>query len=328
MARQGYSLLVCPDPVLLRRRVEAQAAAGGMASAERKVFWGDEPDPLPGAFWEALTLKSLFSRPKILVLRRANALKAEAWDRLDKALRAANPDVWVFLCLEGAWERNKAPVPAVLTKRGLWKHAESSGWVWQSRGLDEKGLRLFVRDWTAERSLTFEPGAQEALCRALPLDAAALSLELDKLDLAAGDARLVRKEHVELVQGEEEMDLFALLDALAKGASPTQIWKRVLDNRAESEGMLFPLLGALAREVRLLWMLASGEEDDLKVHPYVKQLKAPLARRLGRPALTRLLDLALEAEVGVKTGGRKPEQALELLVAELTGILGPAKARR
>ncbi len=319
MARQGYSFLVCPDAELLRRRVDALAAAGGMAQAERKVFWGDDPEPLPGAFWEALTQRSLFSTPKTLVLRRANALKAEAWDRLDKALAAANPEVWVFLCLEGAWDR-KAPVPALLAKRALWRHAEKSGWVWQSKGLDDKALRLYVRDWAAERGLAFEPGAQEALCRVLPLDAAALALELDKLDLAAGPERRLLTAHAGLIQGQEDLDLFGLMDALAKGGSPALVWQRVLGNRAESDSLLFPLIGALSREARLLWMLAAGEDADLKVHPYVKQLKTPLAQRLGKGGVARLLDLALEAELAVKTGERKPDQALELLVAELTRV--------
>ena len=326
MPRQGYSFLVCPDPELLRRRVDAMAAEGGMASAERKVFWGDDADPLPGAFWEALTLKSLFSTPKTLVLRRAHSLKAEAWDRLDKALAAANSDVWVFLCLEGDWDRNKVPVPAVLVKRALWKHAEKSGWIWQSKGLDEKSLRSFVRDWAAAGKLEAEPRVLEALCRVLPLDAAALALELDKLALAAGPERRLLAEHADLVQHGEDMDLFALMDALAKGGSPALVWGRVLGNRGESDSLLFPLVGALCREARTLWALLS-EDEEVKVHPYVRQLKTPLARRLGKPGLQRLFDLALEADLGVKTGARKPEQALELLVAELTGVFRPGKAR-
>jgi len=324
--RQGYSFLVCPDPELLRRRVDALAAEGGMAAAERKVFWGDDAEPLPGTFWEALTQKSLFSTPKTLVLRRANSLKAEAWDRLDKALAAANPEVWVFLCLEGEWDRGKAPLPAVLTKRNLWKHAEKSGWVWQSKGLDEKSLRAFVREWAAAQKISAEPQVLEGLCRVLPLDAAALALELDKLALAAGPERRLLAEHADLVQRGEDMDLFALMDALAKGGSPALVWGRVLGNRGESDSLLFPLVGALCREARTLWALLA-EDEEVKIHPYVRQLKTPLARRLGKPGLRRLFDLALEADLGVKTGSRKPEQALELLVAELTGVFGAKKAR-
>ncbi|HBR06850.1 MAG TPA: DNA polymerase III subunit chi [Desulfovibrio sp.] len=325
MPRQGYSFLVCPDPELLRRRVDALAAGGGMGSAERKVFWGDDAEPLPGAFWEALTQKSLFSTPKTLVLRRAHSLKAEAWDRLDKALSAANSEVWVFLCLEGAWDRGKVPIPAALSKRTLWKHAEKSGWIWQSKGLDDKALRGFVRDWAAAEKIGVEPQVLETLCRALPLDAAALALELDKLALAAGPERRLLAEHAELVQQSEDMDLFALMDALAKGGSPALVWQRVLGNRGESDSLLFPLVGALCREARTLWALLTGDED-VKIHPYVRQLKTPLARRLGKPGLQRLFDLALEADLGVKSGSRKPEQALELLVAELTGVFGAGRA--
>lgn len=321
MTRQAYSFLVCPDAELLRRRVEEAAAAAGLAKAERKVFWGDDAEPLPAPFWESLTIKSLFSTPKLLVVRRAQALKAEAWDRLDQALRAVSPDVSVFLCLEGAWDK-KAPIPAVLAKRQVWKHAEKVGWVWQHRGLDARTLKAYVLEWAARESLGLEPGALEALVKVLPLDAAALRLELDKIALAAAGDRKVLAAHAALVDASEDMDLFALMDALAKGAPPTTIWRQILGQRADPEGLLFPMIGALAREARLLSLLLSGEEDKARVHPYVKQLKTPLARRLGPSGIARLFDLAMEADLAVKTGERKADQALETLVASLAQTFG------
>lgn len=321
MARQAYTFLVCPDAELLRRKVGESAAAAGLDKAERKVFWGDEAEPLPGPFWEALTIKSLFSTPKLLVVRRAQALKAEAWDRLDQALRAVSPDVSVFLCLEGAWDK-KAPIPAVLSKRPLWQHAEKSGWVWQHRGLDARTLKAYVAEWAGREALTLDKGALEALVKVLPLDAAALRLELDKIALAAAGDRTVRVAHAELVDVSEDLDLFGLMDALSKGAPPATVWRQVLGERADPEGLLFPMIGALAREARLLSLLLSGEEDKARVHPYVKQLKTPLARRLGPSGIARLFDLALEADLAVKTGERKADQAVETLVAALAQTFG------
>jgi len=36
----------------------------------------------------------------------------------------------------------------------------------------------------------------------------------------------------------------------------------------------------------------------------------------------------MEAEIGIKTGQRKPEQALELLVASLTSLFAPPQGAR
>lgn len=318
MALPDVLFLVCPDGRLLDRKIASVLREG---AHERKVYWGDDEPPLPENFWKDLTVQNLFATPKALVVRRAHLLKVEQWDAVASAMAAKPRTVLPFFCLEGEWKK-KAPVPAALARRPLWKAAQKRGWVWEQPGLDARGMADFVRDWAAERGLELAPGAQQALVRVLPLDGRAASLELEKIELAAGDARRVTPDLAGLVAAAEEMDFFAFTDALSQGGDPAGVWRRVLQDHLKQpkEQMLFPLLGSLAREARILGLVLAGEEGRAKVHPFVVKKKSGLARRLGPRGVAALFDLCMAAELGVKSGERRPEQALDKLVADLTRI--------
>lgn len=324
MARPRLFFLVCPDAELIRQRIEAQLAEHGAGKALRRVFWGDED--LPEAFYRELNIVGLFSEPKVLVLRRAHALKAAQWDALEAACRNVASGVWPFFCLEGEWSGRKPAVPAVLARREIWKAAESAGGVWSSQGLTEQSVRGFVQEWAAARSLSFEAGALEALCRALPLDAVHARLELGKVELAAGAGGSIRAEHAELVCAPREMEFFEFMDALARGGTPAA-WQRVFDSQRAGESMLFNLIGYLAWESRVLWMLSHGEAAKVSLPPQGKERKAQLAKKLGAAGIARLIDLAASAEYAVKTGSSQPDQVLDLLVADLCALFKPAAGR-
>ena len=74
--RPGFSFCICPDGKLLRQQVEELLGAHPDAGRERHVFWGD--DELPPKFWEILTLQGLFSTSRVLVMRNAPPLTADA----------------------------------------------------------------------------------------------------------------------------------------------------------------------------------------------------------------------------------------------------------
>lgn len=322
MKRPAYSFLVCPDPQLLKARIDEMLAGSGASDWERKVFWGDDEDPLPETFWTDLTIKSLFSQPKALVVRRANAFKVDQWDKLGKAITGASSDVWPIFCLEGEWKGKKAAVPAHLAKREIWKRADKGGWVWQSGGLDQQGMRDFVRRWAGEKGMTFEQGADGILAQALPVDAVAAQLELDKIELAAWEDHVVKREHADLVALTGEMEFFDLMDALGKRGAEASVWKRVLEDHMKSakDMMLFNLIGYLASQARQMWMLTHGEEKAVRGHPFVKKKLTAKGNMLGEKGIMRLIDLAMDAELSVKTGLRRQEEVLDILIADLVDL--------
>jgi len=329
MNRPKYLFLVCPDPELIKSHIKERLKGTGKDDWTTKTFWGDDDDPLPQMFWTDLTIKSLFPEPKALIVRRAHALKAEQWDKLDAGVKGLGSDIYPIFCLEGQWKTKKAPVPATLSRRNLFKKAKKAGWIWEMAGLDRRSLGDFVRNWAGKNGMNFEQGADRALTQALPEDAVAARLELDKIELAAGDEKLVRMEHIGLIVQTGEMAFFDLMDALARPGAEAAIWKRILGDHAKSakDQMLFNLIGFLASQARMYGQIVSG--DKVKGNPYVIKIKTPVANRLGRAGVARMIDLALDAELSIKTGARKYEEVLDILIAGLIDLFqAKQQARR
>lgn len=320
----GVYFLVCPDPQLIRQEIDARSTGAG--GVKRLVYWADDDPPLSEDFWTNLTIKGLFAEPKALVLRRAQALPAAHWDQLGKAAPGPNSDVALFLCLEGQWQKNAPAVPAALRKRPLWTRTPKDR-IWQSPGLTRKTVQGFVEALARERGLTFAPGALQNIARALPLDARAARLEVEKIALAAG-GRPVTPALAELITPHEEMEFFAFLDQLQAGRAD-QVWERVLADHLKSSNdrMLFPLLHSVAREARILGLIASGEERRVRLPGFVMDKKRGSARSLGPSGVAAMIDLAMRAEHGVKSGERSVEQALEALAAGLMDLYRSASSR-
>ena len=314
MSRAGFHFCICPDGRLLREHVAATlASADGMW--QRRVYWGDEE--LPPAFWEHMNLPGLFATRYALVIRQAEALPAAVWKRISSALASPKEHCWPFFCLEMAWEKGQPKVPAHIAKLKCLAHADSQGWVWRHAGLDDKSLRAFVQKEIKRRTLRFEQGALELLCAGLIPDASAVAAELDKLELAAPDGN-VSTELAAQAAHVPAFDIFRFLRLIQSG-NAQNAWTDVLRARRENEGLLFPLLGLLIREARLLWQLLLGE--SVRAHPAELDAKRKLAFRLGHEGLTRLFRLLFLADLAVKSGERQPEQALDALVADLSLLL-------
>ena len=86
--------------------------------------------------------------------------------------------------------------------------------------------------------------------------------------------------------------------------------------KKEDDGLLFPFLGLLLREARILWQILMGER--VRLHPNDAAQKQKLARTLGAQGINRMIKLIVYAEWQVKSGERTTEQALDALVAELS----------
>lgn len=334
-ARHGFRFLVCPDSELLRRQAAVLAEGLGRtpgSAVSRKVFWGDE-EPFPPGYWGELTTQNLFSTPTLLLLRRAEALKAEVWDRLGEGLRNTASTVLPVFCLEGAWKEGKPAIPHFLPKRSFWQTAEQKQWVWQSPGLTDASLPKFLDAWAAERGLVLNPAARQALASALPRDGLAAGLELDKIELAAGDGRVITPDLAALIAPHGDMEFFDFMKALAESAQSPQaareVWARVLDDHLRPSGdkILFQLLGYVAWQARQLWMLCEGEGAKVRMRPSDKPAMLKMAQRLGRTGIARVIELTLDANLGVIGGTRRPDDALESYVAELAELMCGGQGR-
>ncbi len=322
-SRPGFFFCVCPDPELSRRKIREllgrfPPSSGGW---EEAVFWAEEG--LGDDFWQALTVQNLFGGAKAVILRGAEALPAESWRALSVALAKVPPTVWPFLCLEGAFDNKGPKLPAHVLKLKGYIFAREKGWVWESPGLNAARLKELTRDYFAARELRLAPGALEAIAAALPADACAAKLELDKIALAA-QGKEINAESAGVIAHEPEIDVFSFLrdiEAQAKGgagrggADFLRAWRAVLVDQVSRDTMIFSFIGALLREARVLWQILFKEKVFLP--DFILTEKRRLAQSLGLRGVAALWELALAAEQGIKSGERKEDQALEALTAGL-----------
>ncbi len=325
MQRPAFYFLVCPDAELARAELERLVAAHGAGGFERRAYFGDEE--LPARFWQDLGSPGLLGGSKLVLLRRAETLKADAWKDLSPRLAGFNEACWPVFCIESAWQKGSPKIPAYLAKSKPWEAAKTRGWIWQSPGLTRKTLPGFVQARLKAEGLRAAPQVLEAMCARLPEDASAVANEIAKLSLAlpgAQDAhdREIRPEHLDMLTSAEGLDVWSLLEAIQEGGGQAKVWRHVLGQGGEDA--LFPLIFGLTREVRTLWMLASGEGGKVRLPPWLAEKKEHAARRLGQARLAEALGLALDAELSVKSGEKSDNQALELLVAGLLRLFGPA----
>lgn len=326
--RPGFYFCICPDPELSRQKIRNLLSRFPSPAGHWKetVFWGE--DGLGDEFWQALTVQNLFGEHRAVILRGAQALLADDWRALSRALGAVPPTVWPFLCLEVAFDGKGPKLPAHVTKLKCRAFAAEKGWIWESAGLNASGLKDLVRDYCAAQGLELMPGSLEAIVAALPPDALAAHLELEKIFLAATDKKIT-PDSAAIIAHEPDIDVFAFLRAIEAQAKEAdagkrergdflQAWRAVLLDEASKETMLFPFIGALVREARVLWQILFKEK--VFIPNYALADKQRLARGLGLRGVAALWDLALTAERGIKSGERKEDQALEALTAGLIDL--------
>lgn len=340
MARPGFTLCVCPDGRLTKEYIHATLAGpaasgspsstelGGAGAAAKAVapstwepftYWGDEE--LPPLFWEHLTLQGLFGTPRALTVRNAHLLPAATWKRLSTALGRPNAHCWPFFCLEVTWEKGQPKIPAHILKLPCVAFADKQGWIWRQPGLDERSLKRYIQNRAQSLGLTFAPGALDRLCQGVPPDATAVENELQKLCLATA-GRPVTPEMASTAAHVPDFNIFAFIRLIQNGNVPAA-WEEVRRGQKDGDGLLFPFLGLLLREARILWQVHMGEA--VRLHPNDAQAKKQLAQSLRQEGIIRLFDLIVRAEWAVKTGERQPDQALEALVADLLLLFRPSR---
>ncbi|KUG28483.1 hypothetical protein ASZ90_001654 [hydrocarbon metagenome] len=334
MQRPGFTFLVCPDPEMIRHRAERLIGESGEVFT-REVYQGDEE--IPDAFWRSLTAPSLFAEPKAVILRRADSLPDDFWPRLKGPLSGFSAHVWPMICLEKPFGKKGPPISKALASQPYYQVAEKRRWIWTSPGLTRRDMAPMLKDWAATKGLSFAPGVLDALAAVLPEEMAMAGRELEKIELLvhsrddappAGRGTASRPGRIEqadlaILASRPGMDAFAFLNAFAKRGAEAAVWREIFEQSLSPDDMIFKFLGLLRSDARQMWQLHMGESEAVRLPPFVRSQKEAMARRLGVSGLTRLFDLAMDAELGIKSGAKNPDQAMEILAAELFSLFSP-----
>lgn len=320
MDKPGFYFCLCPDSTLARAHARDMLAACGQDGAPLSVFWADEG--LDGSFWDALTLQGLGVSQRNLFVRNAHLLPAEIWKKLSAALGTPRPGILPVFFLESAWEKGQPKLPAHLTKLRCFEFAEKKHWIWRAPALDARGVRRFIQEKASALGLSIRPEPLEVLGETLPPDAASISAAMEQLALLVEDGVVELAHTRNIAQYAPDLVLFELIRHIQEGRAD-KAWQAILREGDGGEGILFPLLGLMAREGRMLWQLQAGE--NIYVPQHVAGMKRKLAARLGDSGLAELFAALCEAEWSVKSGRLQPGQAMEKLIAELTLLFAPGK---
>jgi DNA polymerase-3 subunit delta len=336
MAHPAFLICLCPDSRLLQVRLEhllsVHAPEGG-GVRQRFVFWGDEG--LTPAFWEHMTLQGLFARPKAVILRKTEVLPVKILEgQLSPALvsavapdgRSQRPSVLPLICLEGGFERGKPKVPAHIQRLPFYTVAARFGFMDATPPLSESGLASYIRDEAARLDIRLHAGETSRLAAMLPPDAALIGAEMEKLALLRNADGRLPEGAVDAVDTARELSIFEMMRIVQYHKRAPELWKRILEDRLSGETSVFGFIALLLREARLLWQSLAGPPPELS--PQTAAQKKLAARNLGRAGIARLWDIALQAEKGIKSGERSPEQAFELLAADLFMLFAAAGGQR
>ena len=348
MSHPAFTICICPDSCLLRKRLDALLAAhpfgqGGRGvetsphspeesaarqplSWQRLVFWADEG--LSSSFWENLTLQGLFAVPKALILRNVNTLPADALKRLSAVLTAmaagrGDSLVWPLLCFEVGFEKGKAKIPAHIPRLPFWQAAEQHGWIDEIPGLTSQTLPAYIRSEAARHGISASPREIQQLAQALPTDAALVNSELAKLALSTDARGRLPADVLSLAEHNRELGIFELMRVMQQNGDTPAAWRRILEDRLSGENMIFAFIAVLLREARTLWQTLAGPQPYLP--PQVAMQKKMTAQSLGFAGIACLWEIALVADKGIKSGERNPDQAFEILTADLFRLFGQKK---
>lgn len=317
-----FYFLVASDSFLLQQEIahlSRQFSPDGQATSH--VFWGD--DGLDADFYDQLMLQGLFSQPKVFILRNTQLLPAATLKNLSNAINKAPSDVLVIICLEVPLERGKPKIAAHITKLPCYSFAEKSQWLTIIPPLNKRTLSGYIAGQAKSLGITLPPKLLARLMEILPPDAATIHSELQKLALLADEKGIVPESAHTAVQQTLEGDIFRLLSAIQASKHTAPVWQQLLEYNQSGESLIFAFLATLTREARNLWQLCMGERPAMP--PSIVPAKKSLAQALGPAGIAKLWELAAMSEKAIKTGEQSPEQAFDILVAQLSLIFHPAR---
>ncbi len=316
MSRPGFYFCFCPDSHLLKMQINRILESSGQANWQKKTIWLDEQDQEDN-LWKALNLPSMTGPPRAVILRKCETLPDSFWPGMSSVLNGFRPSIWPFFCYESEWKYGKLRISSKLSAQKFFKFARRKKWIWEFPGLTRKNIGRYIVQQFRDKGVEPGPGVIEHLSLLLPLVSHGINVEIDKLALLVHPEKTILKEHLGAVDSQLDMDIFAFLQGIQSGRNTASAWNKIFKEQLRGEQMLFPFLGLLLREARILWHLATGQDNKVKLYPGVRQQKLALAGSLGQARISFLWELALEAESGVKSGQVSSDQALDNLTAKL-----------
>ncbi len=193
------------------------------------------------------------------------------------------------------------------------------------------GLQAWVRDRVRQEGGAISTSAVTLLVNLVGPNLWALSSEVDKLCLYAGDRAIEDEDVHALVSQAREYKIWDLTDAIMAGnvSAGARLLHTLLD---DGEHPLALLAGIGGQFRMVLHVLALGgldmKPEDLAkslggMHPFRAQKAQAQARGITVDELEAIYPLLLKTDLAIKTGRLSGDLALDLLLAELSAVIKP-----
>ena len=245
---------------------------------------------------------TLFSARRMVVLRDVSQSK-QLWADLEPWIERVPDETELYLVEANPDKRTK-------TYKMLQKHAT----VRTLEPLNEAELVIWLQTFARERKIDLSSDIARYFVSYVGHDQWRLQNEFDKLLLA--DKPLTRELIKDISEPYPEASAFELLDALFAGSTDRVEQLLTLLREREDPYQFFGLLSSQVFAVLALAVGGSRRTDDIAkdmgLHPFVVRKLAPIASRLGKKSIERLVERLAEADMRIKTSGIDPWEQISL----------------
>lgn len=249
---------------------------------------------------ELLQGASLFASERLVIIKDASSNK-NIWGELAEWLEKVPEEIHLVL-------QESSPDKRTKTYKTLQKTAE----IKDLKELNEYEAAKWLVEYAKKQGKAMGQSEASYLVDRVGVDQWQLSHELQKL-LAVNDISKQRIDDV--VEPAPQANVFALIDAALQGR------KNVISEQIkilETQEDPYRLFGLLSSQVFQLATISQAKDisvekiaKDLKVHPYpLKKLK-PLANKLSKREVKKIIDSVAELDLQLKTSAGEPWLLLE-----------------
>ena len=280
------------------------------------VFYGNESKGMD-IVDASLTLPMFADRRAILV-KRAEALKAEALDALFGYIQ--NPSETTCLIFTGT---------KIDQRKKFFLELKKHGALVEFKRLYDNKLNGFIQGEIATHGGSIEPAAAELLTFLIGNNLQELSSQVEKLVAYAGERKRVSVDDVRAVASSSKaFTAFELARYL--GVRDLQNALRCLDTLFRNGEETFQMIGALSRHFRQLWRIREmldrkAPQADISrevgIIPFFLGEMIQQARNFDRSELRRLFTELYRCDVASKTGVHPYTLMHALMVAICSGEL-------
>jgi len=346
--------LLYGDAERFKQRVLAKLAAGWVgedADEFGRVTVNADEVGIEGVVAE-LSSGSLLSPRRLVVIRDVGVLSARKLkdrpneqERLAQALENLAPGLAVALVARRVKSERRQTGPPV--GKRLLETVKQRGQVLELSTPRGEALATFLQREMQKLGKGLGPAATQALIERVGEDADRLLGELEKLaSYVGGRAEATEQDVLAVTVVVTEESVFDLVDAIGRRDGTSAL--RLLDGllpEGSARGAAIPLVGMIARQLRLIWQahylqqagygVARFQEapaelleklpenqnlaEEVRRHHFLGPKYAAQSRNFSDSQLARALDRVYQADLALKgqSGSLDDRTVMELLIADL-----------